>query len=318
MKKNYQNIWCISSILFVIVLIFITTIWNAGLDVTKWKEKEFLSNLTINCAISLFGIFSAMGLADNHYRTKENGMLDVTYKNFCTAKNKIEEHLDKFPYWIRRLHRKETEDKCIRYLKDQNGITQAKLILKHLDIIDVESLNKPFSKVLDNGKQIFFKSLTNEQILALKEVMQGKIKVEYLHETYFLNAYNKSNAKSMYEQASKESAVRNQRSFVLVLYRILLTIAMGLIFAGLTVEGIDSNKVGQILINIFSRLSILASSIYSGFTIAHILVKYDCQFIEYKTNVLETFNLEVIINKTVVCLTEEEEAEQEYYEVTNE
>jgi hypothetical protein len=245
-------------------------------------------------------------------------MLNVTYQNFNTVKNKISQHLDKFPYWVKMLHRRETEDKCIRFLKDQNGITQARLILKYLDINDIESLNKPFSKTLTNGKTIFFKALSNEQILALKDVMNGNIKIDYLHENYFLNAYSKCNNKSMYEQATKEGEVRNQKSFVLILYRILLTIAMGLIFAGVTVEGIDADKAGQILINIFSRLSILASSIYSGYQIAHILVKYDCQFMEYKTNVLETFNLEVIVNRTVVCLTEEEEAEIDFKEVTNE
>lgn len=318
MKKNYQNIWCISSIAFMVVLIIVTTIWNAGLDVTKWLEKEFLSNLVINCAISLFGIFSSIGLADNYYRTKENGMLDITYKNFLIIREKIEDHLDKFSHWVKLLHQRELDDKILRYLKNENGIQQAKIILKHLDVSELDSLNKPFSKDLQNGKTIYLKALSNEQITALKDVMTGKIKIEFLHENYFLNAYTKCENKSMYELAIKENETRNKKSFALVSYRILLTIAMGLIFAGLTVDGINANKLGQILINVFSRLSILASSIYSGYTIAHTLVKYDCKFIEYKTDILETFNLEVVVNKTVKCLTEEEEAELEYKEVYDE
>lgn len=314
MKKNTKSLLCVLSVLLVVFLIVFTTVWNAGLDISKWKEQSFISNLLINCAISLFGIIAGLGIADNHYRNKENGMFLLSYSGFLKEREKIEKYLDKFPYWIRNLHKKESQEKCIRFLKDEKGITQAKLILKHLDRNDVKNLDRPFQKELPSGKKLYFKALSLDQINAIILVLDGKIKVKFVHDSYFLNAYSKNDTKSMYEQASMEDKIKNRKSIFLIISKIFFTIALGMIFAGLTVDTANGAKIGEILINMLSRFSILASALYSGFSIAHIMVKYDCIFIDYKKTTLETFYLEVIENHTVKCLTEEEEAEEEYKE----
>lgn len=301
------------SMIFVVVLILFTSFFSASIDPSKWGEAKFISSLLINTALVVFGLVSAIGYADDYYRKKEGSLFFVTYNKFNTTKEKITPYLDKFPFWVRNLHKKELYEKCTRYLIDDFGITQARAIIRHLDQTDIEHLTRPFEKVLRNGKRLYFKALTVEQINAIKNVFDGKIKVNFLHDNYFLNAYNKNNKKTMYEQATEENKGKARKGTFLIASKILISIATALVFAGIGIDSALGSNVGEMLINTASRLCVLFGAIYNGFTITNILVKYDTSFIDYKNTILETFYLEVVQNKTVICLTEDEEAEQDFY-----
>lgn len=310
---NGKALLSLLSIFAVAVLIFFTSFFNATINPEKWGETQFISSLLINTSLCLFGMVASLGFADDFYRKKEGCLFITTYEKYHSTKEKVIPFLDKFSYWIRLLHKKELYEKSIRYLADEFGITQARQILKHLDIEDLKQLNKPYEKTLINGNKLYFKALTDEQIKSIENVLNGKIKVNFLHENYFLNAYNKNSKKTMYEQATNEQGGKARKGAFLISSKILISVATALIFAGLGIDSALGSNVGEMLVNVASRLCVLFGAVYNGFTITSVLVKYDISFIDYKTTTLETFYLEVVQNKTVKCLTEEEEAEQDYF-----
>ena len=310
-KLNGKAVLSIISIVFVVFLILFTSFWDAGIDLTRWRDKTFISNLLLNTSICMFGLMASLGFGDNYFRTLQGGLFQTAIQKFAGIREKISNFIDYFSNWNKHLHEREQKEKYIRYLKEQFGISQAELIIEHLDINEVAELEKPFLKVVNN-KEIYYKALTQKQIEAIVFVMQGKLKIKYIHESYFLSAYTKNYKNSMYEQASNERFLKGRKSFVLISAQIFSSISMALIFAGFVIDCTMGADIGSIMINIITRLCILSGALYNGYNISSKLVKFDVEFINYKSQVLEMFYLEVVAHQTVDAMTEEEEAKQEY------
>jgi hypothetical protein len=312
MKKwNRKTLLSIVSIFFILAVIIVSTCFNAGLDPSKWLSAEYLSTLLITLAIAVFGMISSTGLGDNYYRTNEVGLFKKTYDDYNSSRLKITPILDKFSAWNNNLYNIEYQSKITRFLKVDNGIKQAEQILK-LDRTQVILLNEPCKFEID-GKEFYFKSLSQEQIDAVLLVFDGKIKLKFVHDSYYLNAYSRSKSKSMYEQASVQEKTRQKKFIGLIAYRLIISILIGLIFAGLIVDKINGDGgTKQMWLNLMSRLFTFFTSMSWGFFIASEMIKDECIFLAYKTRTLETFYLDVEVNKTFMPKTEEELAYEEY------
>lgn len=305
-KMNRKTVLSLMSIGLILLVIVITTCFSAGIDPDKWFTKDYLSSVLITLSIAIFGMISATGLGDNYYKTNDTGLFVKTYNDFNTERDKINPYIDKFTDWNEHLYWKEYQLKILRYLKHDKGIKQAEAILK-LDRKDVVTLTQP--QCYDN---VYFKSLTKEQIDSVLLVIDGKIKMAFIHESYFLNAYSKSKHKSMYEQASEQEKTRRKKFLWLVFYRLTLTILIGLIFAGLAIDEAQGATTSQVVLNLVSRLFTFFTALSWGFYIACEMVKDECVFLAYKIRTLETFYLDVVVNKTFVPKSEEEKAYEEY------
>ena len=73
------------SVLFVGLLIIISTLTQAGIDPNKWNSVDFISNLLIVLAICIFGIITGNGEGDNHYKTKKDGLFITTYDEYLES-----------------------------------------------------------------------------------------------------------------------------------------------------------------------------------------------------------------------------------------
>lgn len=208
------------------------------------------------------------------------------------------------------MYHKEYYQKCVHFLANQNGIKQCEQILK-LDRSEVLKLTNPCVFIIDE-KEVAFKSLTQEQIDAVLKVFDGKINLKFINESYYLNAYSKNNPKSIYEQASNQDKNKRVKFIMLIGYRMILTLMLGLIFAGLQIDKSNGADTGQIAINLATRMMTLCSAITWGFFTANEMVKDDCIFLAYKSRILETFWIEVEVDKSFVVKSIEEKAKEEY------
>ena len=310
-KLNRKTMLSLISIFFILAVIVVTTCFNAGIDPNKWLTKEYLSSTLITLAIAVFGMISATGLGDSYYRSNEQGLFKKTYDDFNQERTKITPIVDKFTAWNAQLYRVEYKSKILRYLKIDFGIKQAEQILK-LDRTQIVNLKEP-CKIEIEGQEYYFKSLTKEQINAVLRVVDGKIKLKFVHESYYLNAYSKSKSKSMYEQASVQEKTKQKKFIGLILYRLTTSIVIGLIFAGLIIDAQGNAEASQVWLNLVSRLFTFFTAMSWGFYISSDIIKDECVFLAYKTRVLETFYLDVVVNKTFVPKTEEELAYEEYH-----
>jgi len=293
------------SLLFVVVLIAITSFVNAGLDPSYWASDEFKTDMLLTVALVMIGTLTGFSEGDNFYRTKQDGLYVVNYNKFYTERQKIENNLDKFGDWVLRLYRKEAYNKIKRYLINENGIKQAELILK-LDRTQIEQLTEPKAFEIE-GEIRYFNSLTQEQIKAILKVFNGEIRVKYVHESYYLNAYSKNSSKSMYELASEQEKKKRQKLITLMAFRVITTILIGMVLAGLTRDLVEGDKA-QAWIKMLSRYFTLFSAVSWGVFISNDMIKDECLFLDYKIRTLEQFYLDVEVNKTFTTKTEEEKA----------
>lgn len=310
MKKqlNRKAFFITISVLFVIIIIIVSSFLNAGVNPKYWFSNEFLGNLILTISICIFGVIAGNSEGDNFYRNNPNGLFTISYNDYNASRDKINNIIDKFSDWNENYYKKEYYKKCIRYLKNDNGIKQAELLLQ-LDRSEILKLTEPKSFLID-GNERYFNSLSLEQINAILNVLDGKIKVNFVHESFFLNAYSKSKNKSMYEQASEQEKSKRNKFTILMVYRIIFSILIGLIFAGLQIDKKSGVEAGQSAINLFGRLFTLFSSIGWGFFISNDMIKDEIMFIDYKKTILDMFYLDVEVNKTFISLNEEEKAKE--------
>lgn len=313
-KLNRKTFLTGISVLFAIIIIIITSVLNAGLNPDNWNSTEFLSNLIITIAIGIFGVISGQGMGDNYFRTNEKGLFVSTYNSYNTMRTKINVHIDKFEDWNKRLYAKEYYQKCVRYLKNNYGIKQAELILE-LDKNQVLLLEQPRFFETSKGKTAF-NSLTKEQIKAARKVLTGKIKMKYVHDSYFLNAYSKNKTQSMYEIASEQSKKQRQKYLSLMFYRVMIIIVFGFIMSGLVIDAQDPGGFNQAMINLISRLFTLFTSLAFGTLVASDLIKDECIYLDYKTTMLERFLIDVETNK-FTAKSEEEKAIEKMEAIKN-
>lgn len=309
-KINRKMLLNSFSILLVIVLIVISSVAQAGIDPSYWTTWQFITSVMLTTSLCIFGVIAGYGEADNFYRTNTKGLFVDTYNNFNKAYDKILKHIDKFSDWNIRFYENELRKKIIRFLKDDWGIKQAEQVLM-LDRKEVVKLIEP-QKFFIKEKEVFFHTLSKEQIEAVLFVMNGKLKLKFVHDSYFLNAFTNNKKKSMYELAGNQEKNKRTKFSILITYRIILSLMMGLILSGLVVDQTTGASAGTIAINLITRLFSLFSAITWGFYVAYELVKDDCVFLEYKIQVLEIFYNDVEVNKTFVPLTDDEKARKEY------
>jgi len=310
-KFNKKSVYSSVSIILVVFVIVSSTLFQASVDPNYWKTNAFISSVLINIALIMVGVVSGVGEADNYYHNLLNGLYQTTYNKYRKMRDSIDRFVDKFTFWNTDYFEREKKDKYIKYL-DKYGIKQGAKLLE-LDRVDIAKLDKPQQI---NGT--YFKSLTQEQIEAIYRVLNGKIKSKPLHEDYFLNAFISDQNVSMYERAGNQEKNKNKKFIKLITYRILMTLTVALIFAGLQIDTNNDVTMQQIWVNMITRLWALGNAVAYGFFTSYEMTKDECIFIDYKTTVLNKFYLEVVENKTFNSKTAEDLARDEYErEVSN-
>lgn len=316
-KLNRKAVLVSMSLVFVMVIVAITSFANAGIDPSYWGSTKFMTNTIFTVSLVLIGVVSGDAEGDNFYRNKDNGLFQTSYNNYNKKRNIIDNIVDKFSDWAYNLYQKETYKKVMRYLKDDFGIKQADMLIQ-LDRTEIIQLkNEPKSFNL-NGEVRYFNSLTETQIQAIFDVLDGKIKVKFVHDSYFLNAYAKNSNKSMYEQASEQEKRKKQKFAFLMVYRVIFTVLVAMVFTAFVVESGEEGSKAQAVLNLFSRYFTLFTSVGWGFFIASDMIKDECVFLDYKAMILNQFYLDVEVNKTFVVKSEEEKAFEKIQKIMEE
>lgn len=305
---NRKGVLIAISLILVVIIIGVTSFVNAGIDPNYWKSDKFVTNTIFTVSLVLIGIVSGQAEGDNFYRNKIDGLFVTSYNEYNAKRASIDNLLDKFNDWAYNLYKKEQYKKIVRYLRDEKGIKQFELILElgKEQIIQLETGPKSF---VINNKERYLNSLSHEQIKSILRVFNGEIKVKYVDDSYYLNAYAKNKNKTMYEQASVQEKKKKQKFVFLMTYRVIFTVLTGMVFTAFVVEQKNNDeRTTQALLNLFSRYFTLFTSFTWGFFLANDMIKDECVFLDYKTTTLTQFFLDVEINKTFICKTEEEKA----------
>lgn len=295
--KQYsrETLYVLGAFLCMLVMIVVTSIGQAGLSFESIFAEENTGNILVNASITIFGMVVSipLGISATKQRVNPDGSLGRYLTEF-SAYNKIRKTLDgilwKFSQWHTAQHLKELYDKQLNYLHQFN-VLQAEAVLK-LSREQIIELHTPQCYHID-GEDVYFKTLTPEQIKHCLEVYDGKVTVNKLPDFYFLYVDGKT-TRSYYDQAYYETKDENWYTISSVALKVFVGFVITCIFTGLTFTANDPDVgtrawILKMLLIMFTRIFNAVSSIWFGYMTGKELVYKQCFYINGKTQFLTEF-----------------------------
>lgn len=286
---------CIALVCMVLIIVF-TSIVNAGLDPSKMFTRENVGDALVNAAITIFGVIAAMpaGIVSTKQRVNPDGSDGKYLQDFAEyneIRQKIEPKRFAFSQWHNQQHIKEQTQKCVDFLLSK-GILQASDIMK-LTVEQVKTLTTS-QLIKVHTEEIYFKALTEEQIIACIRALSGKIVVHKLPDYYFLYIDGKS-SKTFYDQAYNESRDENLTLVSKLLYRIFAGFVITCIFTGFVITEPDPNisthrAIILAIVNAVAQLFNAVTSILWGWLLGQESVYKQCYYINGRTQFLKLFD----------------------------
>ena len=272
----------VAAIVCLLTISIVTAFANAGLDPTKIRTTENITNMALNAVTTVFGIIVAIPLgvvSTKQMQTPNggNGKYLTAYAAYNKIRQAIEPKRTSFSQWHQLQHRKEQHQKCVNYLLEHN-IEQAEDVMK-LSREQILQLTTSQKFIVD-GQELYFKALTHEQIRAINNVLSGRVTVHKLPDFYFLCV----------------------DGFVIA------SIFTSLVISKLSEDITTREYVIKVLVTVFARVFNAISSVYWGFQIGQEQVYRQCYYINGKTQFLELYDADTdFIPKSL-----QEQAKEDY------
>jgi hypothetical protein len=306
----------VAALLCMLFISAVTSFANAGLDLNRLWTTENITNMCLNASVTLFGTIVAipLGVVKTKQLTTSDGH-PGRYISVFTAYQKIRTAIENrrlaFSQWHAQKHREEQYQKCLNHLLSHN-IAQAEDVMK-LSREQILLLTTSQKFIVD-GKELYFKALTHEQIRACNDVLSGRVVVHKLPDFYFLYVDGKSKS-TFYDQAHTEARDNAIYLITRLAYKVFIGFVITSIFTSLIISKLSEDVttreyIFKALITIFARLFNAISSIYWGYQIGQEQVYRQCYYISGKTQFLELFDADV----TFVAKDLQELAKQDYEE----
>ena len=276
------------------------------------NDTTFWGNLLLALALCIYTLYFGISESVNYYHKKDGGRYQCAVNDFKNVRTLNAERDVEFSQWLEKYYEKNKKDYYKSILSVHGNINP---LVLDLDLNELDNLQKPYKKCwkgteFEDREDTYFRSLTEEQIDAVKDILKGKVKVERLPDDFF-KTFNGKILVSEYLEQSKQVRKNNWRYIGLIGFRIIMLIIISVMFAvfGVTISKAgDSQEVLNRVINTISRIWQMVSGFAYGYSLGRIMVMNSCAQIEYKTRV----NNEFLKDKTFIGLTEEEVAKQEY------
>lgn len=309
-----------------LVLTIVMSITGMGFDPSVFATWNYWTGMIIQFGIAIFAMITGRQIGDDTQRNRPDSQFRKELGYYRAEYNKITDSkiFEFFEGWLEFYRERKLEKKVIETLRDF-GIKQVQVL--DLDIQDLPNLKNPYrkdwsgtpfyEKYYDKKKgksETFFKSLTENQIEALRQIMQGAVKVSKVSSSYFMNAL-KGTSVDEWERAASSDKKKGAKLASGYSYRLFMMLVLSLTVNGIIAVPYES--AGEVALNIAMRIFVLITSTIWGIYLGFKVVEMDIVFLAYKTYILKMYNDEMArgVYKTE---TIEEQAEREVEEFEEE
>ena len=273
-----------------LLLIVFMTVVNITFDASKINLVDYLCNSLILVGIMIFGLVMGESVGEDKQLEKAGGLYQTNLNGYIEAHTAIEDIEIYFSQFFQWYKEKRAYLKRINYLID-NGIGHewAKAIV---DCLEPHDLNKLLSQSIayeKDGKKIIVKRITEAQYPFVKNVMDGKLKLDVPSYSYYLSAQSKPNRKDILEQPSAlEKDIKTNKRLNRAM-KIVCSLVISFLWSTITVREFMQGEDGQAWLNLVSRVSAFVTSFASGWATSVIDVKIRAEMLENKATVLRYF-----------------------------
>lgn len=297
-----RTLYSILGILGCFVVTVVMSITGIGFDNSVFATWNYWTGMIIQFAISIFAMITGQQIGDDTQRNKPDSQYRKELSKYSKERVRVDSGkiFEYFDAWLEN-YRQRKIDKKIRETLQDFGIKQMAVL--DLDRSELDNLKNPWrkdwtgteyeSKYVDpiTGKhETLFKSLTEEQIEALKKIMSGYVTVSNVSSSYFMNALKGTSADE-WERAAKADKKKGGKLASGYTYRLIVMLMLSVIVNGLT--SVPYETAGGVALNIATRIFTLVSSMIWGVYLGFKVVDMDIIFLSYKTSVVKLYVDEV-------------------------
>ena len=305
--KAFTLVW---GLVFVIIL----SITNIGLNET-FEWDEWLVSSLILCGIMVFGLLMGESISIDKQKDKVGGLYQDNLTKYTIKLDSIKDkiiHFTQFYDWFLPL---DLENKKVQYLIANSVNSQkAQDIVKYCTINDFEDLKKHDIEKKDG---INIDKLLDYEVDAVKEVLSGEIKIKVSGASYYLDAFSLSNRNGVLEQGDVFERQRKINRTINRSVKIVTSIIVSITMGALTVTDFMNGNDATAWVNLISRITVLFTSLLSGWLSGTIDVKLQAGIIGHKLNILDLFT-NSYDQKLFPMYNEREKAKERYQEYIKE
>ena len=314
------------TMLFGIILIIVLSLFDVNFDFSNIDWEKWAAKTTVLVGIMIFGILMGVSTGSDIQKEKVNGLYQLKCREYNEIRIVIKPIEDLFSAWWLYFKERKLIEKKIDYLIDnQVDMRLAKIMVKHLDKDDFvvgkmiydpkKEYEKIYVKELENGEQIKFKKIKQEESVEFVKIFNFKL--DTYGSSYYMSLYDNGRIRTNDAELAKklEEKIKKDRRNTII-FRIILSLAISIVWSAITIydftEG-DPMAAKRAWINLLTRFTALVTSYISGFSTSVVNVRDQARTIENKAQILSNFNND-IVNKRFVPETYEESIEREYQE----
>jgi len=304
------------SLLVILGMIVVFSLWSIGWDPTKIGWEVFAVNLAFLLFLGVYGLFFGESTGGNFYRTLITGAYQAAREIFLDWVEKIlaKGFSDALPEYITWRYQKDYMAECKRRLLSVRLFNGRILELTNDEIeqLHVEPIEKHWG--VDSpypNKVEYFSRLSDNQYALVKSILNGEVDIDYIDDYNFFLMDSKTSDGSLVSRIKgtekrKMSITWQQRLSKIALIAIFATIG-----AGIALDQANGQGGAQTVLNLMQRLSVLTTSIICGFNTARLLNQEDIEVFKYKSSYLSVF-YSSMENKQFIPTDYEEKAKLEY------
>jgi len=260
-KVNQKVALALAAMLWMIIIICLTSFVPFILDPSRVTQDSFVSNLILIVAITIFGVINSMVASKSSNAANEKSNLSKARAKFFEIIRKI---TDFSPYyqWISLVKQPEDQKKKNDRLLKEVAISEGELYLS-LSFEDLDRLLKTKSPIKIG--EHYFDKLLPKQYDTIIRIKKGKENIRFVDPSYYTTIRSGETRITPTERASEENRVHTMNMIIGVGTKVVSTILFNVIigmFVYDTSQGAITNAEAWVLL--VQRMSALTTSSFVG------------------------------------------------------
>lgn len=306
------------SLIAILVMIVVFSLWSVGWNPEIIGWSIFAVNLAFLLFLAIYGLFFGESTGINFFKTLITGAYQNARELWLKIKEKIYEKgfAHSLPEYMVWRYKKDYESECYRKLSSLRIFNRRVLDLNEDDIerLCYSPIEKQWSDDSPYPNKIeHFSKLSEEQYKLVKEIQEGKIKIDYIEDYNYYLVDSNSLEEQLVTQVKNVEKTKLKILWKQRLSKLLLTALFAVVGAGIAFDQANGQSSSQTLINLIQRIVVLVTSILCGFNTARLLNKEDIKVLNYKTSYLSVF-VSSVESKDFIPEDYEAKAKREYEE----
>ena len=282
--RNRKIILGITSLLILIVVIFLFSFVPYAISTEHLSETSFIVDLLMVCIITIFAMVGTLFIGQASNAQNPKSKIAQSTVAFLTSRIEVlKQGQTKFKQWI----------KAVLQVKDKQTILERTLNEAGIDDLSVWKLSISNIKSLTVAQKIdgeFYDQLTPKQIKLLISLKEKGLNVSFVSPEYYLSVQGIRDKRTISERSNEEGSKKGKIVAASIAAKLFLTISFSVILA-LFVKDVTSDEytAAEIAGKLFSRLFAFFSSVFMGYLVGCQINDIDAEYIDMRTSVHTDF-----------------------------